>query len=612
MPLNDDATNLFECLPDKNQTLSRELNAYFDSLRQQGDIEADALVYDTFGQPKQQNRIAFNHLLDLTDTLSKNPELALNTETLTAQELKEYPDELIKYFGPAEAPDWVDEEKLKLSGELWQKDMLAIISVLYSISLPACYLMKNGIPALYQTAKLTSKRYIYQRIYETGIMLDAVLSPNGLDVIHDIDHSVDEHFSEAMIKMDPDGQWTKRGRSMVRKATATEHLNITELEGHLESSHQSRQKSKRYIYGRGYVTAKKIRFLHATMRLMLMNPELFPAHNHAKSKNNFTEALSFVEEPYDAAKLGKPVNQEDLAYTLLTFGYCIANGLEKLGRKWTLKEKEAFLHTWKVIGHTIGIQDNLITDNWDDAEKLFITIQKRQAGESEQAKVLTSTLLNFFEDYLPHYFNINKGMAARLILKQLGDKQTAMIMPADYIKASGGFITVILYAVSMLVFKIYFRVRRYLYKLPVISSFFEKTFYETGLELVDSWRGVYSRKPFYIAKDANEWEIKQGVNPSFLKKLTRWRHKLFNTIGLGIGSIIISFISVLIYAFSVIIEEHKYETISGWVSLGMVVFGLYILRYRVKKVCQSRPLIENHSRVEIAIEQVKAQAKAQE
>ena len=338
------------------------------------------------------------------------------------------------------------------------------------------------------------------------------------------------------------------------------------------------------------------------MRLMLMNPELFPAHNHAKSKKNFTEALSFVEEPYDADKLGKPVNQEDLAYTLLTFGYCIANGLEKLGRRWSLKEKEAFLHTWKVIGHTIGIQDNLITDNWDEAEKLFLVIQKRQAGESEQAKVLTSTLLNFFEDYLPPYFGINKGMAARLILKQLGEKQTAMIMPTEYIKASGGLITVIIYAVSMLVFNIYFRVRRVLYKLPLISGFFEKTFYETGLELVDSWRGVYSRKPFYIAKDANEWEIKQGVNPTFLEKLTSWRHKLFNTIGLGIGLIIASFISVSIYAFSVLIEEHKYEAISGWASIGLVVLGLYVLRYRVKKVCQLRPLIENHSRVEKAQE----------
>jgi len=598
MQLNNSESNLFECLPEKEQNISSELNSYFNSLRQRGDIEADALVKEVFGQPKQKNRIAFNHLLDIADKLSENPELALNPDTIVAQELKEYPENLIKYFSPAKAPDWIDEEKLALSGELWQKDMLAIISVLYSISLPACYLMKNGIPALYQTAKLTSKRYIYQRIYETGIMLDAVLSPNGLDVVHDIDHSTEQHFADAMSKIDPNGQWKKRGKSMVRKGVGTEHLSAKELEQHLSISDKKKKDSSRYIYGKGYVTAKKVRFLHATMRFMLTNPELFPAHTHIKDKKTFTDAMSHIEEPYDSARLGIPVNQEDLAYTLLTFGYCIATGLEKLGRKWNLKEKESFLHTWKVIGHTIGIQDNLMTDNWDEAEKLFHTIQKRQAGGSEQAKVLTGTLLNFFEDYLPSHFGINKGIAARLIRKQLGDEQTKMIMPADYIKASGGIITVVLYAISMFVIKTYYLVRRYLYKLPFIAVFLEKTFYDTGIELVNSWRGVYSRKPFYIAKTSDEWQVKQGVNPFFQKKLQNWRQKLFNTVALGIGSIIASLISSLVYASSVLIQKHDYESISGWASIGLITFGVIVLRYRVRKISKNRPLIEDHPRVE--------------
>lgn len=598
MQLNNSESNLLECLPEKNQNISVELNAYFDSLRQRGDAEADALVKEVFGQPTQKNRIAFNHLLDIADKLAENPELVLNADTEVAQELKDYPEKLIKYFSPAKAPDWVDEEKLNISGKLWQKDMLAIISVLYSISLPACYLMKNGIPALYQTAKLTSKRYIYQRIYETGIMLDAVLSPDGLNVVHDIDHSSEEHLAEAMNKIDPTGQWKKRGKSMIRKGAESNNINVEELEQQLKKYDTEKECANRYLYGKGYVTAKKVRFLHATMRFMLTNPELFPAHTHIKDKKTFTDAISHIEEPYDSTKLGVPVNQEDLAYTLLTFGYCIATGLEKLGRKWDIKEKEAFLHTWKVIGHTIGIQENLMTDNWDEAEKLFHTIQKRQAGSSEQAKVLTSTLLNFFEDYLPAYFGINKGIAARLIRKQLGDEQTKMIMPEDYIKASSGIITVILYSIGMLVIKTYYRVRRLLYKLPFIAVFFEKTFYDTGIELVNSWRGVYSRKPFYIAKTADEWQVKKGVNPFLLTKLKSWRQKLFNTVALGIGSVIASFISSLVYASSVFIQRHAYESISGWASIGLVTFGILVLRYRVRNVSQNRPLIEDHPRVE--------------
>lgn len=603
MELNNTQSNLIDCLPEKGHALSEHINTYFDSLRQRGDIEADALVKETLGQPKQDNRIAYNHLLDIADILGESPELALNSNTVVAQELNKYPKSLVKYFSPAEAPDWVDEKKLALSGELWKKDMLIVLAALYASSLPACYLMKNGIPALYQTAKLTSTRYIYQRIYETGIMLDAVLSPGGLDVLHDVDHSSEQHFADAINKLDPDGQWKKSGHSMVRETSNGGHVDINHLNEQLNSN-QENKKPKRYLYGKGYITAKKVRFLHATMRFMLMNPEMFPAQNHAKDKKNFNEALTHIEKPYNADELGLPINQEDLAYTLLTFGYCIPVGLEKLGRIWNLEEREAFLHTWKVIGHSIGIQDNLMTDNWDEAEKLFHVIQKRQAGDSDQAKVLTGTLISFLQDYLPKHFNLNKGLSARLIRKQLGDEKTKMIMPEDYFKASGEIASSIVYFFVVFILNIYFPIRRTLYRLPVISGFFKNTFYGVGVELVNSWRGVYSRKPFYIAKGADEWQIKQGVNLAFRNKLRDWRHKLFNTVGLGIFSVIGSFISVSVYAFSAFIQHHEYQVQSGWASFILMSTGIYLLRYRAKAVSQSRPVIDDHPRVELVDEKV--------
>ena len=603
MQLNKTESNLFDCLPTKNEAINPELDQYFDQLRMRGDIEADALVKETFGQPKQDNRIGYNHLLDIADILGKNPELVLNADTVVAEELKRYPVNLVKYFSPVEAPDWIDEKKLAISGELWQKDMLIALTALYASSLPACYLMKNGIPALYQTAKLTSTSYIYQRIYETGVMLDAVLSPGGLEILDDMDHSAEQHFADAINKMDPDGQWEKHGHSMVRKKIKANHVDIDELNKQLDANDESKN-TKRYLYGKGYITAKKVRFLHATMRFMLMNPEMFPAHTQVNDKKNFNEALRHVEKPYDAAELGLPVNQEDLAYTLLTFGYCIPIGLEKLGRIWNREQREAFLHTWKVIGHTIGIQDNLMTDDWDEAERMFHVIQRRQAGESDQAKVLTGTLISFLQDYLPKYFNLNKGISACLIRKQLGDEQTKMIMPEEYFKASKGLVTTFTYSLVVIILNIYFPVRRTLYRLPVISGFFTNTFYCVGIELVNSWRGVYSRKPFYIAKGADEWQIKQGVNLAFRNKLRDWRQKLFNTVGAGIGAVVASFISTLVYAYSTLIQQQSFEAESGWASIILMGVGIYLLRYRAKAVSQSRPEIDDHPRVQLVDEKV--------
>ena len=59
-----------------------------------------------------------------------------------------------------EAPAWVDAAKLHRASQLWNDNMLAIIGVLYAASLPACYLIRHGIPALYQSSKLKEYRYL--------------------------------------------------------------------------------------------------------------------------------------------------------------------------------------------------------------------------------------------------------------------------------------------------------------------------------------------------------------------------------------------------------------------------------------------------------------------
>lgn len=601
MQLNESEDNLIKCLPDINQILPNDLNQYFNELRKRGDKEVDLLVKETLVPHKKflhVGRQGYNHLLDIADIIAEAPELVLNSNTCVATELDEYPEQLKNYFDPLEAPDWVDEAKLSLSSELWRKDMLAIVSVLYAISLPACYLMKKGIPALYQTAKLSSRRYIYQRIYETGLMLDAVLGPNGLRIVQDIDHSVDAHFEQAIKLSDPDGQWEKSGRTIARKAKSTGKLNPHTLKKHIDSIMSCQQKPKRYLWGKGYITAKKVRFLHASMRFILMNPGKSPAKNTDLDQKSFAEAISQIEKPYDFETLGVPVNQEDLAYTLLTFAYCIPNGLGKWGIKWNAEEKQAFLHTWKIIGYTLGIQENLLTDDWEEAERLFNVIQKRQAGESSQAKQLTETLIGFFQDYLPKHFGLNQGIAARLIKEQLGSKHTKMVMPEEYIKASKGLLTMIVFGTSMFVLKNYFRVRRYLYKIPFISNFLKNLLYETGVELVNSWRDVYSRKPFYVSKKADEWQIMHGVNDLFLEELRQWRHRLFNTMAIGLGSLIAASASITFYFTFWFLDKHDYRVISGWSTLVLIILGAFILHYRVRSVSRARPKPEQQPMVE--------------
>ncbi len=129
--------------------------------------------------------------------------------------------------------------------------------------------------------------------------------------------------------------------------------------------------------GRGVRAAQKVRLMHAAIRwLILNNPEV----------------------PWDQ-ELGFPINQEDLAVTLLTFSHVIIDGLGRLGLRTTPLEQEAYLETWKVIGRIMGIQEALIPEDTAAAKTLYETILERQAQPSPEGKAMVHALLDTVNKY---------------------------------------------------------------------------------------------------------------------------------------------------------------------------------------------------------------------
>ncbi|TAK03534.1 DUF2236 domain-containing protein, partial [bacterium] len=348
-----------------------------DAARMEGDPEADQLVEQVL-RPDQifsgAGRLGYNRLLDIADKLLETPELSFVESSRVRQQLNAFPQRLVDYFDPAEAPDWVDEAKLALANRVWEENTLGILSVLYAAALPYCYLMAKGIPSLYKTERLLEHRYIFQRLYETGLMLDSVMGAGGLKIIVDLGEDLDGSVAPA---------------------------------------------PRRYVWGKGFISARKVRFLHASMRFMLTRPDLFPPRGSIEDPASLSERLSHETEPWPKEELGLPVNQEDLAYTLLTFGYIIPTGLEHWGCRLSSEEKEAFLHTWKLVGHIMGIKADLLPDDCDGAERLFAAIKSRQAAASQPGKELTEALLRFLEDYLPRLPGVNEALPAVLLIDQL-------------------------------------------------------------------------------------------------------------------------------------------------------------------------------------------------
>jgi len=139
--------------------------------------------------------------------------------------------------------------------------------------------------------------------------------------------------------------------------------------------------------GMGRVTAVKVRLIHAAIRRLL---------------------LSDTQNPWPN-EWGVPLNQEDLAGTLMTFTHLIRDGLDKLGVGiWP----PGYLNAWQAVGRMMGIVEDLIPKTPDEAAELCAIIQRRQVDPSPEGRALTTALLEMMQHYAPPLFG---GMPAALM-----------------------------------------------------------------------------------------------------------------------------------------------------------------------------------------------------
>ncbi|MGY4386084.1 hypothetical protein ACVWYN_003134 [Pedobacter sp. UYP24] len=101
---------------------------------------------------------------------------------------------------------------------------------------------------------------------------------------------------------------------------------------------------------------------------------------------------------------GLPINQEDMAGTNLSFSLIVIRGLRLLGYTVSRSDQEAFMHTWAVIGHLTGLDQDLIPENTKEAQQLDIAIKKHQFCVSIHGKELTKSLTT-------HILKVNQSKA---------------------------------------------------------------------------------------------------------------------------------------------------------------------------------------------------------
>ena len=136
--------------------------------------------------------------------------------------------------------------------------------------------------------------------------------------------------------------------------------------------------------GGGVAQTLKVRLIHATIRYLILQGAVesadmaapVPARltvNPSAEPNTVQQQL--LASGWNTARDGLPCNQEELAYTLLTFGYVYLRGLRTLGLRLPAHDEHAFLHAWNVVGHLLGIERDLMPTSVDHAAALFTRLQ---------------------------------------------------------------------------------------------------------------------------------------------------------------------------------------------------------------------------------------------
>lgn len=135
-------------------------------------------------------------------------------------------------------------------------------------------------------------------------------------------------------------------------------------------------------HGKGRRTIQRVRLMHAAVRHLI------------KARNELTPGMWHPD-------WGTPINQEDLAGTLLSFSYVVADPLRRLGVRVGAKDVDAYLHLWNVIGHLLGVRDELLVSDVADAAALVESIERRQFKASPEGQELTGALVDLLDELTP-------------------------------------------------------------------------------------------------------------------------------------------------------------------------------------------------------------------
>lgn len=97
---------------------------------------------------------------------------------------------------------------------------------------------------------------------------------------------------------------------------------------------------------------------------------------------------------WDVNLYQEPINQEDMAFTVIEFDYLAARGMERLGAKLSAADLRAVHHLWRYAGWLHGVHEDLLTHSPEEEQYQYEAILAHQQQFNAESQALGDAVLS--------------------------------------------------------------------------------------------------------------------------------------------------------------------------------------------------------------------------
>lgn len=125
------------------------------------------------------------------------------------------------------------------------------------------------------------------------------------------------------------------------------------------------------------------------------------------------------ERGWDVARFDEPINQEDMAFTVIEFDHLAVRGMARLGACVSTEDRHAMHHLWRYAAWLHGVDDELITRSPEEQTFQYEAIRAHQLAPNEDSRALAAAVLAGIAGQPP--FNLSERALRALTRAMLDD-----------------------------------------------------------------------------------------------------------------------------------------------------------------------------------------------